>query len=1380
MSVNKINIIVIVIIATLLTHVTHAQNQAPLTPLPLQQNLVMQKALPTEKAPRPTPVNLLQSSTENYDNATASFFGRTFFGALVNSTDWATASIAQVPYGIYSFDISDNIEDERHISDLSYSFLSGAFDGKDFFGITALNVMGAFNGARYITIDTENWSEKKNVLYDPSQGYYSLISSTMAYNYIDNTIYSMQYNEALSGLNWCTYNAEYNTMDKIATFRGKYNVLTLATVPNGDMYFINGYGDLYKVNKQTGRPTLIGWTGTFPTLYSQSMVYDNRTGKFLWAAITDAGSLLLSVDPETAETTFVTKFLKNEQYVALYSLEESAKDKAPAKVQDLSLDFDANGSLTGIISFSIPTTTYSGAALGNTNLNVWLDGEKIKEVDINAGEKVFIPVSLTEGNHYVAVNLKNAEGWSPLASLHQYAGYDIPLAVTDLKFENTSLGENIISWTAPKGGVNKGYVDQDRLTYNIVRMPDNVSVATNLSSTSFTEAMPSAMHNYSYRVYAVNNGVNGEIAESNAIICGKAYEMPYSQSFADANALAEYFTVIDANGDGNTWRVGYGNDIRIDINAHNNPEGDDWLITPALSLQGNNRYRYTVNLKTYIKGYPETIEVLIGTDPTDMTTFTSIVKEESLEIYEIFDDYNVDFNIETDGNYYIALRYLSDSAKNGSMLLIKNISVSHIGASKAPASGHNFRIIPDADDAMKATLEFISPDKDLTGSSITTLTKINVYRNGSDAPIYVFERPSINTQLTWTDAQVDKMGMNTYSVRAENEYGIGEAMIDSAFIGVYQAPYEESFDTRSASQYYTTSIEGIDQDIYASYQWKYDEYNKNMNLYAFIGQPDQYASAWIYTPMIKLDANSVYQFTYKKNFLAFTESISHKLYLGTDTVPQSQTTLLGDIPLNETYGMEEATNRVVIRTGGKYCFGFNSTASAQYDNLMGTLDDISLTYVKSAFSPYIITDFSATASNTGSHSAELAFKAPAINYHDERLTDELSIEIYRNNGSIPVYTKEGVIPGSEVKWSDTQAQQGQNTYIVITTNKYGRSEAYSESLFVGFDRPSSVNAFSLKGSADNCAAEMTWEAPTTGHNGGVIRSSDLLYRIMQYDPTDGTFFIIADDVKELKYTAIKKDADQQEVLYYGVAAKTSEGIGDTIVASCTIGKPYKVPFKESFSEKQLTTSPWIIGTQNSYILNWGVADPSGEGYNNAIPQDEDGGCAYFYNGSYYETYAGASFISPKITMEGTANKLSFWVYNYAAKYTQLPYLLLFINVDDTDFVEVARFVVSTEDGSEGWKKYEIDLDQYKDSHYISFAFSAYTGGYQECIYLDNIQINDASTGFSKIENENKTVDHINWYDLSGREVICPKEQNVYIKTITYTDGTQISTKVMKE
>lgn len=52
------------------------------------------------------------------------------------------------------------------------------------------------------------------------------------------------------------------------------------------------------------------------------------------------------------------------------------------------------------------------------------------------------------------------------------------------------------------------------------------------------------------------------------------------------------------------------------------------------------------------------------------------------------------------------------------------------------------------------------------------------------------------------------------------------------------------------------------------------------------------------------------------------------------------------------------------------------------------------------------------------------------------------------------------------------------------------------------------------------------------------------------------------------------------------------------------------------------TSPWIINSENTSVLNWGTACPTGEdgSYNQATPQDGDDGCAYFYNGSYYTTY----------------------------------------------------------------------------------------------------------------------------------------------------------------
>ena len=48
--------------------------------------------------------------------------------------------------------------------------------------------------------------------------------------------------------------------------------------------------------------------------------------------------------------------------------------------------------------------------------------------------------------------------------------------------------------------------------------------------------------------------------------------------------------------------------------------------------------------------------------------------------------------------------------------------------------------------------------------------------------------------------------MNTYSVIAENEYGEGAAAVDSAFVGIYTAPYLETFDTRAAAGLYESSI----------------------------------------------------------------------------------------------------------------------------------------------------------------------------------------------------------------------------------------------------------------------------------------------------------------------------------------------------------------------------------------------------------------------------------------------------------------------------------------------------------------------------------------------------------------------------------------------
>lgn len=123
--------------------------------------------------------------------------------------------------------------------------------------------------------------------------------------------------------------------------------------------------------------------------------------------------------------------------------------------------------------------------------------------------------------------------------------------------------------------------------------------------------------------------------------------------------------------------------------------------------------------------------------------------------------------------------------------------------------------------------------------------------------------------------------------------------------------------------------------------------------------------------------------------------------------------------------------------------------------------------------------------------------------------------------------------------------------------------------------------------------------------------------------------------------------------------------------------------------------------------------------------------------------------------------------------------MVYARVDDGSFAEIGRFKVAEENGEEGWKKYTIDLGAYKDNNFISFGFYAYTGGHLECIYLDNISVEaSTSTAISDAVTGGKTIQRVNYYDLSGKNVIAPAK-GVFIKTITYADGSKKSVKVMK-
>lgn len=1313
-------------------------------------------------------------------DATTDIFGRPFYGLLINSTEWTDVSITNVPYGVYSFEMGEAPTFTSKLTGLSYEFVSAAYYRGKVFGISQMSVMGALNGARYITLDVNNWTEEKNVMYDTSKKRYSLLPSAMAYDATDDNIYAFMYKDDLSGLDWCKYNREYDEMDKIASFRGKYNVLAMSALPDGSMYFINSYGDLYRINKETGRPTYIEWTGVTPVLYSQSMTYDNRTGMFLWAAITSEGSKLYTVNPETAEATEVIDFKNGEQLTTLYTLESLAKDNAPAQVENLKLTYDADGALSGTISFDVPSTMFAGGTLVNPTLNVWLDGVNLKGTEVAPGSSVSIPVTLAEGNHYVSVNLQNGEGWSPTSYIYQYAGYDVPKTVADLVFKHSDDGMNNVSWTAPTGGVNDGYVDLDNLCYTIVRMPDSVTVAENYKGVNYEEHAPSAMHNYSYRVYAVNDGKRGAYVESNGIICGDAFTVPYSQDFSNSSTFADFFTTADGNEDGNTWRAGYGGDVRIDINSNSNPKGDDWLITPGIDINEAAMYRYTMNMKTFSTGYPEDFKIYIGTDPKDLTTFKEVASEEGFELYKDFGDYSADFYVDAPGRYYMALRYLSDAGKNGSMMMVKSMSVTKLGAAKAPASVSDFKITPDGNDAMSAEISFIAPTTTVDGGDLASMTKINIFRNNAAEPIHTFDNPQPGAALIFVDNKVSKVGFNDYTVSCDNEEGTGVAVSGTAFIGVFTAPYKETFDDKSALDLYKSDAFGVTEANYEYSLWKYGDYNQCLTVSASNTNESDPMTLWLFTPKFKLDANSVYSFGAKVNINLYSDGITNKVYMGTDATPESQTTFLADLPRSTNWQKMPVAYNVVTTDEGKYYFSVKSVSTKQWDYIMEDIDDISLTYLKSAFSPYAFTGYKAEAAKDGSLSVDMQFNAPETDYHGTRLTDNLKVEVYRGQSSVPVFSKEDVVPGAPISWTDTQAQHGRNIYMIVAQNSYGRSEVLMDTLFVGRDVPVTVQNMECRGTAGNNDAVLTWDAPTEGVNGGVIVDSELSYNIYSYNTETQVFTLIKAGVKDHAYTVVNNPLEEQDTYTYVVTAVNTEGESQAYARQVILGPLYTLPYKESFPAREASTTPWNIITENSYAYTWGVTNPDGSSYNSATAQDNDGGVAYMYNGNYYATYAGAGFVSPKVSLGNAGATLKFWVYNMKTNYPDnAPAVQVYVRADDGAYDLAGQYVVGS-DTEDGWKQYEIVLNKYASSSFISLAFYGFTNGANDVIYLDNIEIeNNGSLSVINPSTDNKQISAIRYHDISGCELKAP-QSGVCIRTVIYTDGTVKSDKMVRK
>ena len=149
--------------------------------------------------------------------------------------------------------------------------------------------------------------------------------------------------------------------------------------------------------------------------------------------------------------------------------------------------------------------------------------------------------------------------------------------------------------------------------------------------------------------------------------------------------------------------------------------------------------------------------------------------------------------------------------------------------------------------------------------------------------------------------------------------------------------------------------------------------------------------------------------------------------------------------------------------------------------------------------------------------------------------------IYRSGSAIPLKTFENVEPGQALEWIDEQPLNGNNSYIIVAENEYGRGKVSEASVFAGVDVPLAVENFWIRGNEDNQKAILTWDAPSEAVNGGVLDGS-LQYTIVEFFP-DGTTpeeqMVIIGTTTETTFTIDREPTEEMEMHYYAVIPSTS-------------------------------------------------------------------------------------------------------------------------------------------------------------------------------------------------------------------------------------------------
>lgn len=513
----------------------------------------------------------------------------------------------------------------------------------------------------------------------------------------------------------------------------------------------------------------------------------------------------------------------------------------------------------------------------------------------------------------------------------------------------------------------------------------------------------------------------------------QAKTVPYeSILYQDAD-----WTTIDVNNDRTSLGQGAWNDSQSSVyfsgsdagrgkayQYHSSNTADDWLCSPAISLEAGNSYKIAFFMGT--AGYNEVLNVYAATSNTPdafkaTTPILSLPAAKNVRGIQI-----IEFTPAESGEFYIGFH--CTSPKDLNYVAITDFSIkSNVIIPGVPT---NLSYTSGTENELKATLTWNLPIVDAYGQPLDAGTTFeNVILTRDDVEVARLD----GNATTWEDNAANGLiaGKHHYEVTVTIAgRSSSPASLDTEWIGpkpTFDVPYVAPISTLTQEDF--DFLWNVDKSSASTGGYKFelieDYYEDNYIRYYGISMdysPTK-ADEWLITPTLNFPAAGNYRVIVKYDYNPTSKDpFTLDLLLGNGTDVSVYSTKIGETTALGLGQMLEAN--FYVSEACQHNIAFHLTA----DKCFSTLKLYSLEVEATVSRPAHVTELSAKPQ--GENQVLVSWTWPAVDNSGSPLQKITKGEVYRDDELIMTITS-NITPGAAASFSDTPGKDGVFSYKVI-------------------------------------------------------------------------------------------------------------------------------------------------------------------------------------------------------------------------------------------------------------------------------------------------------------------------------------------------------------